>query len=377
MGELSPTHTTDRRRPRVGPRTRAFALAGLGLVLLSAVYRDWATLGVPDPRTRPTPNSIDHAWGWNLDGFESPQDDLFVMPNRLRPHAALTRPDIDTGWADRHLPEGLFVVGLVVNGEARAYPYEYLRHHQVINDTLGGEPVAISHSPLTQTTIAFSRRVGDEALEFASSDLFFRTAHLLFDRREDPRDQSLWSPPLLRAVSGPAAERAARLEMLNGLILRWGEWWRRHPETTVATDRTGYLFNYGADRFGEYHEGRQWFFPEDWASGRRPDLHPSAPMLLVRLGEAERLYPLDLLSPHGPALEDRLGDYEIRVRRMGTDMRARVRVVRWRQRRAFIESGREWNPPEPMLAYGAWGTWDALRPDIGVYDGGTTVNSQD
>lgn len=100
-------------------------------------------------------------------------------------------------------------------------------------------------------------------------------------------------------------------------------------------------------------------------------------MLLVRLGEAERLYPLDLLSPHGPALEDRLGDYEIRVRRMGTDMRARVRVVRWRQRRAFIESGREWNPPEPMLAYGAWGTWDALRPDIGVYDGGTTVNSQD
>jgi hypothetical protein len=46
------------------------------------------------------------------------------------------------------------VIGLVLNGDARAYPLRVLIWHEIVNDTVGGIPVAVTYCPLCNSAIA-------------------------------------------------------------------------------------------------------------------------------------------------------------------------------------------------------------------------------
>ncbi len=56
---------------------------------------------------------------------------------------ALVRPSFISA-TEASLPAGVSVVGVSVNGEHRAYPLYVLKNHQVVNDQLGGVPIAAS-----------------------------------------------------------------------------------------------------------------------------------------------------------------------------------------------------------------------------------------
>ena len=56
---------------------------------------------------------------------------------------ALDKPEFRAA-DDVPLPYGLNVIGVVINGEAKAYPTMILNQHQVVNDWLGGVPIAPS-----------------------------------------------------------------------------------------------------------------------------------------------------------------------------------------------------------------------------------------
>ncbi len=125
------------------------------------------------------------------------------------------------------------VVGLALGGEARAYPIRLLWWHEVVNDTLGGEPVAITYSPLCDSVVVFSRRVGGEVLSFGASGLVMGSNHLLYDHRPDLATASLWSQLQARAVSGPAGRAATTLSVLPCDLTTWAEWRAAHPTTDV------------------------------------------------------------------------------------------------------------------------------------------------
>ena len=59
------------------------------------------------------------------------------------------------------------VIGLVVEGDARAYPLRILIWHEIVNDVAGRVPVAVTFCPLCNTGIVFDRRQGGRVLEFA------------------------------------------------------------------------------------------------------------------------------------------------------------------------------------------------------------------
>jgi len=43
---------------------------------------------------------------------------------------------------EAELPDSAWVLGVYLNGEARAYDLNLLNHHEVVNDVIGGRPVA-------------------------------------------------------------------------------------------------------------------------------------------------------------------------------------------------------------------------------------------
>ena len=125
------------------------------------------------------------------------------------------------------MPPEVAVIGLERGGEARAYPVHLVERHQIVNDVIGSEPVAVVYDPLAGQPSAFLRRAGDRTLSFGVSGLVYNGAFLLFDRETE----SLWSAFLGRAVAGPLAGRS--LERVRVRQETAAAWTARFPETKV------------------------------------------------------------------------------------------------------------------------------------------------
>ncbi|MGI8719208.1 MAG: DUF3179 domain-containing (seleno)protein, partial [Nitrososphaeraceae archaeon] len=55
---------------------------------------------------------------------------------------------ISTDEGDKFLRDSDKVVGININGDIRAYPLQILVWHEIVNDNIGGLPLAITYCPL-------------------------------------------------------------------------------------------------------------------------------------------------------------------------------------------------------------------------------------
>jgi hypothetical protein len=247
-----------------------------------------------------------------------------------------TLPAAQAGWSDDEL-----VLGVVVGSEARAYPVAILNWHELVNDTLGGEPILVSFCPLCGTGMVFDRRVGGEARSFGVSGLLYRSDLLLYDRSSE----SLWSQISATAVTGPLLGQ--RLRLLRARMDHWGTWRRDHPETTVLSRETGHRRDYDRSPYGGYAESRKLLFPVP--VDRR--YHPKMPTLGLRIpGAGSRAYPASELASADGSVEERF---------LGRD----VRVSYDPDRQLFSVEA----PPEVEVVEGFWFAWAAFHPKTSVY----------
>jgi len=179
------------------------------------------------------------------------------------------------------------VIGVAMGGEARAYPLRFVRVHEIVNDTLGGVPIAVTYSPLSDSAAVFDRRRLGRTLEFGYSGLLYNSVLVMYDRASDDRAPSLWPQLSFGPISGPALEEGAPLTVLPMRLTTWQQWLEAHPQTTVIdlqtevetrVDPNIMKKQYRADPLrhrGYYREARLWYpvFPEPPAehpSGLRP-----------------------------------------------------------------------------------------------------------
>lgn len=153
------------------------------------------------------------------------------------------------------------VAGVVLNGEARAYPIRLLVWHEVVNDTVGGVPVAVSYSALGGTLVAFDRRVGGETLTFAVPGLLYQSNSLVYDRRAGGRGESLWCPLQFRAVTGPAAAAARALTPVPVQLVPWSVWSAKYPDTRVLRPDPQYYGRYKEEPYSSYYGSDALRFP--------------------------------------------------------------------------------------------------------------------
>lgn len=127
------------------------------------------------------------------------------------------------------------VIGVTIDGQARAYPVRVLNWHEVVNDSLAGVPIAVTFSPISRAAVVFDRRLNDQTLRFGFSGLVYQHNLVLHDRRDDPADESLWPQLRFAAIAGPRA--GARLRVLPARLVQWGQWREAHPDTTLMLGR--------------------------------------------------------------------------------------------------------------------------------------------
>ncbi|MGE3509794.1 MAG: DUF3179 domain-containing protein [Vicinamibacterales bacterium] len=153
----------------------------------------------------------------------------------------LRRPKTESGADAKWLRDGHIVFGLVVNGEARAYPKRILAWHEMAIDRLGGVDLTVVYCTLCGTVIPYESTVAGRTLGFGTSGLLYRSNKLMFDQETG----SLWSALDGVPVVGPLVGFDVRLSFHPVVTTTWGEWKREHPDTTVVSIDTGFERDYG------------------------------------------------------------------------------------------------------------------------------------
>ena len=154
------------------------------------------------------------------------------------------------------------VIGLNLNGDSRAYPLFILVWHEIVNDNVGGIPVAVTYCPLCYTSQVFERIIDNKEVEFGTSGKLYNSNLLMYDRLTD----SYWSQSLGLAVTGPLT--GTTLDTIPFDLTTWGDWKNQHSDTLVLSTDTGYVRSYGVDPYGNYYTDPKIMFPVDNTDNR-------------------------------------------------------------------------------------------------------------
>ena len=157
------------------------------------------------------------------------------------------------------------VIGVAIEGRARAYPISILNQHEIVNDRLGDTPIAVTYCPLCDSAAVFDRRTPLGEREFGVSGLLYNSNVLMYDRAET---ESLWSQMKSEGVSGPGA--GEKLTVLPMELTSWEVWQARHPNTDVLSPETGYNRNYKANPYAGYFRQPNLMFPAKPQSNAMP-----------------------------------------------------------------------------------------------------------
>lgn len=123
-----------------------------------------------------------------LFNFEMAADKMFLQPHKV-------------GMADASSnqvnPEKL-VLGIAINGEARAYPIQFMGYHHQVLDSIGGAPVMVTYCTVCRTGRAYSPSINGkpESFRLVGMDHF----NAMF---EDSGTHSWWRQATGEAVAGP------------------------------------------------------------------------------------------------------------------------------------------------------------------------------
>ena len=202
--------------------------------------------------------------------------------------------------ADEWLQDEWPVMFFEANGEARAYPLAILIWHEIVNDEVAGQKVALTFCPLCNSTIAFNSVLEDgTVLDFGTSGNLRNSDLLMYDRQT----RSWWQQFTGEAIVGKLT--GTLLEMLPSQIISWADIKQNYPDSSVLSRATGYEKRYGDNPYGEYDDvGRSPFFPVGMYGNELP---PVERIVALSIGDVNVAFPFSRLAEVPVANEEYAG----------------------------------------------------------------------
>ncbi len=315
-------------------KTRILALVALLLGLLG--YYRFAISAGPDN-------------GFDLSNSTLPREQILHGGPPRDGIPALSDPKLIAADKADYLQPTSRVVGIEINGEARAYPIPILNWHEIVNDTVDGKRIAITYCPLCGTAVAFDASVGGKATDFGVSGLLYNSDVLLYDRATE----SLWSQIMNQAISGPRV--GTKLTAIPISHTTWRAWLADYPDTLVLSDDTGYSRDYGRDPYAGYEESRFTYFA---VNNEAPDnYHPKEVVLGLEVDGVYKAYPFIELDKQG---KSRFSD---------SVNGARFDFAWDSENRSVSITDSDGKPVAGLQGF--WFAWFAFHPDTQVFKAGS------
>lgn len=207
------------------------------------------------------------AGGPSKDGIPSIDDPSFVSV------------DAASDWVDPEEP----IILVEHNDEARGYPLQILTFHEIVNDDIGGTPVAVTFCPLCYSAIAFERSLDGEPVTFGVSGLLRKSDLVMYDRKTE----TLWQQFTGEAIVGTLAGET--LELVSSQIVSFRQFAKDYPDAPVLSRKTGYDRPYGQNPYAGYDDVDSKPFAYDGPTDDR--LPPKEKVVAVSLGDTHKGYP--------------------------------------------------------------------------------------
>lgn len=326
-------------------RSGGAALAILALWTCAGVLASGFGLAAAGQAEPPSDTPPDAPQGFSLRDLRVPRDEIVGGGPSRDAIRSVDAPTLvapgDATWVRGDTP----VVGVALDGVARAYPVHVLEWHQVVNDRFGDSPVLVTYDPLTDVAAAWRPPSGQTggmgAAAFGVSGLLDRDGFLLYDRATE----SLWSSVTGRAISGPRAGQALRpLRVHVETMLRWAG---RYPDTTVLALPDRARIDYRRSPYSAY-----WVSDGYPLAVRSRDerFHAKELVLGVEIGPRSRAYIASVVTRAGGRIVDEFASRRIRIAYDG-------------------ESGTfSYEAPEDVTVRSAyWFAWKSLHPETEIW----------
>jgi hypothetical protein len=258
---------------------------------------------------------------------------------------AISNPAMISAEEAEYLEKDDIILGIVIDGVAKAYPIRILNWHEIVNDAINGKQYAITYCPLCGTGVVFDANIDGVNSEFGVSGLLYNSDVLLYDRKTD----SLWSQILSKSVSGKQLGKV--LKRLPVSHTSWEIWKARHPKTFAMSVDTGFHRDYDRNPYAGYEKSKSIYFA---VKNRAPEnYHPKEEVLGIEVNGVFKAYPfVELERNESTNFIDTVGEVELDL---NWDSDAR-------QLRVYKNTGEE-----VVGVQGFWFAWFAFHPDILIF----------
>ena len=138
------------------------------------------------------------------------------------------------------------VIGVALQGAAKAYPIEIIGYHHQVRDTVGGQPILVTYCTVCRTGRVYSPFVHGRytAFRLVGMDHF----NAMF---EDADTHSWWQQATGKAVTGPL--KGQQLKEIPSAQMTLGDWQALHPNSLTLQPDLNFKSKY--DSLKGYDDG--------------------------------------------------------------------------------------------------------------------------
>ncbi len=151
------------------------------------------------------------------------------------------------------IPDTEPVVGITLGGETKAYPLRILMWHEIVNDRVGGIPVAVTFCPLCNAAVVFDGRLGDRVLDFGTTGKLRNSDLVMYDRQTE----SWWQQFTGTAIVGELLGQ--KLTFVPARLESFANFKKRAPDGQVQIPTHKGLRRYGANPYEGYDSSSRPF----------------------------------------------------------------------------------------------------------------------
>jgi hypothetical protein len=169
--------------------------------------------------------------------FKMAADHMFYQPTKL----------LMVDAAENKVDTGRLVIGVALNGEAKAYPIRFLGFHHQVQDTIGGKPVIVTYCTVCRTGRVFEPIVNGkyEKFRLVGMDHF----NAMF---EDRTTKSWWRQVTGEAITGKL--KGQQLPQVFSTQTSLAQWLRLNPNSYIMQADSVFIKSF--DTTGNFEAGK-------------------------------------------------------------------------------------------------------------------------
>ena len=174
------------------------------------------------------------------------------------------------------------IFGIVINGEAKAFPKRILAWHEFFVKDFGSNKIAGVFCTLCGTVIAYDMESDGILHDLGTSGFLYRSNKLMYDKAT----QSLWNTIEGTPVLGSLSRSNIKLKTYPVITTDWKTWKNQYPDSQVLSLETGFQRDYSEGAaYREYFDTDKLMFPVPLADQR---LKNKDEVLVIRSNNYER-----------------------------------------------------------------------------------------